>query len=135
MDRSTPLTRKDLRSLVLASAAFKRIEHDFNGEPLSIREPTVQERGEIYNAAISTGADGKTTKVNAAEMQVLCALKLVEFHNGEGYERVFDAADAAMLRAAPAGSPLGKLCEAAVAVFGGKDDPKESLTASQSLPA
>jgi len=129
MDRST------LRALALATVQFKRNEYDFEGQTLSIREPTVQERGEIYNAAISTGADGKTTKVNAAEMQVLCALKLVEFHNGASYERLFDAADAAMLRTAPASSPLGKLCEAAVASFGGQSGPKESLTALQSLPA
>ena len=127
---------KNLRAKVLATATFNRKPFDFGGETLFIREPTVEEKGRIQSAAFTMPSDkGGSVKVDAAKLQVHCALALTEYQENGAFLRFFEPTDEAMLRSAPAGSDLGRLCEAAAAMFGGgKDDPKESLTAPQSSP-
>ena len=130
------MDHKSLRAKVLATASFNRKPFDFGGEQLFVREPTVEEKGRIQSAAFTMPSDkGGSVKVDAAKLQVQCALALTEYQDNGAFLRFFEPSDEAMLRSAPAGSDLGRLCEAAASMFGGKDDPKESLTASQSLPA
>jgi hypothetical protein len=129
---------KSIRAKVLATATFNRKPFDFGGETLFIREPTVEEKGRIQSAAFTMPSDkGGSVKVDAAKLQVQCALALVERQDdNSNFVRLFEPSDEAVLRSAPAGSDLGRLCEAAASMFGGgKDDPKESSTAPQSSPA
>lgn len=128
---------KNLRAKVLATATFNRKPFDFGGEALFIREPTVEEKGRIQSAAFTMPSDkGGAVKVDAAKLQVQCALALVERQDESGsFVRLFEPSDEAVLRSAPSGSDLGRLCEAAAAMFGGgKDDPK-ALTEASNSPA